>query len=94
LVTDVTVPEGADTIDYRPKDRFVNFLYSYITYRPVTLNKNTGDVDAILSCQCLIHSEECYVTRLALDTLMAGLHVLYETTDRLPELGGGRNLAL
>jgi len=49
LVTDVAVPEGADTIDYQPKDRFVSFD----TRIPLTglwlLNKNTGDVDAILS---------------------------------------------
>ena len=53
LVTDVTVPEGNDTIDYQSKDRFLSFD----TRIPLTglwlLTKNTGDVDAILSCQSL-----------------------------------------
>jgi hypothetical protein len=81
LVSDVTVPEGVDTIDYQPKDRFASFD----TRIPLTglwlFNKNTGDVDAILSCQCLIQSEECYVTlRPSARHPQAGLHVLYETT--------------
>lgn len=71
LVADVTAPEWATTIDYQTKDRVVS-RDSHKILQACDSCKNTGEVKGVKiyrENQSLIHNEECYVTRVLLETL-------------------------